>query len=43
MGAARETIRDWMYLVPRPKGCVEIPLAPVRRLVQRLSHWRGAR
>jgi len=43
MGAARETIRDWAYLLPRPKGWVEIPLAPVRRLVQRLAHWRGAR
>ena len=43
MGAARETIRDWAYLLPRPKGWAEIPLAPVRRLVQRVAHWRGAR
>ena len=43
IGAARETLRDWAYLLPRPKGWLEIPVAPVRRLVQRLSHWRGTR
>ena len=43
MSAARETLRDWAYLLPRPKGWLEIPVAPVRRLVQRLSHWRGTR
>ena len=43
MSAARETLRDWAYLIPRPKGWLEIPIAPVRRLVQRLSHWRGTR
>ena len=41
--AVRETLRDWAYLLPRPKGWLEIPVAPVRRLVQRLSHWRGTR
>ena len=41
--AARETLRDWAYLLPRPRDWLEIPSAPVRRLVQRLSHWRGAR
>ncbi len=41
-GAARETLRDWAYLAPRPRDWAEIPYAPVRRLVQRLSHWRGA-
>jgi len=40
-GAARETLRDWAYLLPRPAGWIEIPSAPVRRLVQRVSHWRG--
>ena len=40
-GAARETLRDIAYLVPRPKGWCELPLAPIRRLVQRLAHWRG--
>ena len=39
--AACETIRDLAYLLPRPKGWLEIPLAPVRRLVQRLAHWKG--
>ena len=43
MGAARETLRDWAYLLPRPKGWLEIPVAPLRRLVQRLSHWRGTK
>lgn len=42
-GAARETLRDWAWLAPRPRGWPEIPCAPVRRLVQRLSHWRGTR
>lgn len=42
-GAARETLRDLAYLAVRPKGWIEIPMAPVRRLVQRLSHWRGMR
>ena len=42
VGAARETLRDWAYLLPRPRDWVEIPSAPVRRLVQRIAHWRGA-
>ena len=41
VGAARETLRDWAYLLPRPRGWGEIPSAPVRRLVQRIAHWRG--
>ena len=40
-GAARETLRDWRYLASRPKDWREIPSAPVRRLVQRVSHWLG--
>lgn len=43
LSAMRETLRDWMYLVPRPRDWVEMPTAPVRRLVQRISHWRGTR
>ena len=43
IGAARETLRDWAYLVRRPADWLEIPSAPIRRLVQRLSHWRGTR
>jgi len=42
LSAARETLRDWAYLSTRPRGWIEIPSAPVRRLVQRLAHWRGA-
>ena len=43
VGAARETLRDWAYLARRPRGWAEIPMSPVRRLVQRLSHWKGLR
>lgn len=43
VGAARETLRDWAYLLPRPRDWAEVPSAPVRRLVQRIAHWRGAR
>ena len=42
-GAARETLRDWAYLLRRPRDWAEIPSAPIRRLVQRIAHWRGAR
>ena len=42
VGAARETLRDWAYLLRRPRSWAEIPMAPVRRLVQRIAHWRGA-
>lgn len=40
-GAARETLRDWAYLAKRPDAWREIPSAPIRRLVQRIAHWRG--
>ena len=43
IGAVRETVRDWIYLAPRPKDWLEIPYAPIRRLVQRVAHWRGMR
>jgi len=42
-GAARETLGDWAWLARRPRGWREIPLSPVRRLVQRVSHWRGTK
>lgn len=42
-GAARETLRDWAWLAGRPRGWREIPSVPVRRLVQRVAHWRGLR
>lgn len=41
--AMRETLRDWIYLAPHPRDWREIPSAPIRRLVQRISHWKGAR
>lgn len=41
--AAKETLRDWLYLAKRPKSWQEIPGSPVRRLVQRLAHWTGMR
>ena len=41
--AGRETLRDWAYLLPRPRDWREIPSAPLRRLVQRISHWRGTK
>jgi len=43
VGAGMESLRDFSYLVKRPRNWDEIPVAPVRRLVQRLSHWRGMR
>lgn len=42
-GAARETLRDFAYLTHRPRAWAEMPLAPVRRLTQRLAHWAGTR
>lgn len=42
-GAARETLRDWAWLARRPRDWRAIPCAPARRLVQRISHWRGTR
>lgn len=43
VSAARETLRDWAYLAVRPRGWLEMPVAPVRRLVQRVAHWKGVR
>lgn len=42
-GAAAAAARDWAYLLRHPRAWGEIPLAPVRRLVQHVSHWRGTR
>ncbi len=41
--AVRETLRDWAYLAPHPRDWREMPAAPLRRLVQRISHWKGTR
>ena len=41
--AARETLRDWAYLAQRPREWPAAFSAPVRRFVQRISHWKGMR
>ncbi len=43
LSAGHETLRDWAYLLPRPRSSGEAFVAPVRRIVQRISHWRGLR
>lgn len=39
--AVRETLRDFAFLLKHPQGLAELPGAPVRRFVQRYSHWKG--
>jgi len=41
LSAAKETLRDWLYLIPHPGGWLEIPFSPMRRLIQRIAHWKG--
>jgi len=41
--AAMESLRDTAFLLKHPAGLRELPLSPVRRLVQRCSHWKGGR
>ena len=43
MAAGRETLRDFAYLAPRPRYWHEFFVAPVRRIVQRMSHLKGLR
>ncbi len=43
LSAGHETLRDWAYLATRPRSWGEAFVAPARRIVQRLSHWRGLR
>ena len=40
---ALETLRDIRFLLAHPRGLGELPLAPVRRFVQRFYHWKGVR
>jgi len=40
---AKETLRDVLFLLKNPAGLPELPNAPVRRFVQRYSHWKGVR
>ena len=42
-GAVRESVRDVAYLLPHPRHWCEIPYSPIRRITQRVSHWRGTR
>ena len=41
LGAAREALRDFVFLLPHPSGWHEFPLAFPRRLVQRFAYRRG--
>jgi len=43
MSAGMETLRDLAYLARRPRDWREVPLSPLRRLVQRMAHWRGVK
>ena len=38
-----ETFRDAAFLFAHPAGLGELPMSPVRRFVQRYSHWKGGR
>ena len=40
-GAVVETMRDFLYLLPRPRHWLEFPAALPRRLVQRLAYSRA--
>ena len=39
----REVLRDLVVLLAHPAGLGELPLAPVRRFIQRYYHWKGGR
>ena len=41
--AMMETLRDFAFLLPRPCGWKELPVAPLRRWTQRYYHWKGGR
>ena len=43
LSAGAETVRDFGFLLTRPRGLAELPGAPVRRLIQRYYHWKGAK
>ena len=36
-----ETLRDVVFLLKNPRGLPELPVAPVRRFIQRYYHWKG--
>jgi len=39
----KETLRDAWFLLKHPAGLGELPMAPIRRFVQKHSHWKGVR
>lgn len=41
--AAKETLRDVLFLLKNPRGLGELPSAPLRRFMQRFYHWKGVR
>ena len=43
LSVARETFRDVGFLLRHPAGLSELPMAPVRRWIQKTYHWRGGR
>lgn len=38
-----ESLRDAAFLLAHPRGLGELPMSPVRRFIQRYSHWKGGR
>lgn len=43
LGAFRETLRDWAYILKNPSGFGEFFSAPIRRWTQKMSYLKGAR
>ncbi len=41
--AAKEVLRDALFLLKHPAGLKELPMAPVRRFTQKFYHWKGTR
>lgn len=39
--AVKEMLRDTVFLLKNPRGLGELPSVPVRRFIQRYSHWKG--
>ena len=37
----KEMLRDMVFLLKNPRGLGELPSVPVRRFIQRYSHWKG--
>ena len=41
--AAKEVLRDVLFLLQHPAGLKELPLAPLYRFTQKFHHWKGIR